>query len=417
MGGTVVLAAVLALMMVAEQAPSDARVASVQVKGTRRYTPEEVTRLSGVQIGMAATVEILTAAANRLAATGLFDSVRYTYTSGPRQLTVTFEVVEAPWTIPVILDNFVWMPEAELIRAVREEVPSFDGTAPLNVGAADLLTNALQNVLKARGIPGRVDFSTQADLKGSVPKYVFAVKDPAPRVCALRVPGASAIAEKDLLGQLGGVSGNEYSKSFLVAAASGTLTDMYRRRGYWSAAFDAPSASLQGCDGVSVSLNVKEGIAYAWDRAEWKGNTVLATDALNEALGMKAGQVADATRIDTGLRDVHALYGRQGYVTQTATSEPRLDEATRRAVFTFMVTEGPQFRMGTLQFEGIREEDAAMLAKKWRLKAGEVYDDSYGNKYVFEELAGIRTRGGARPRLNTQVDGANRVVNVKISFE
>lgn len=417
MGGVVLQAVLAAVLAITQAQPAaDTRVASVQVKGTQRYVPADVTRLSGVEIGKPATVADLTAAANRLAATGLFNSVRYSYTTASRQMTVTFDIEEAAWTIPVILDNFVWLPEPQLIAAVAEEVPSFDGTAPVNAGAADFLTSALQKVLKARNIPGRVEFTTQADLKGGVPKYMFAVKDPAPRVCALRVAGATAVPEKEQLAQLSAVVGGEYSKFFLSTAARGTLTDMYRRKGFWRAEFGPPVAALDACQGVAVTLTVKEGAVYAWDRAEWSGASVLGMDLLNKTMAMKTGEAADATKIEAGLREVHAAYGKQGYVTQRATFEPRLDDASHTAVFAIAVDEGAQFHMGRLEFAGIREADAAMLAKKWRLKPGDVYDDSYGRKYQVEELMPLQTTGGARARMETQVDTGQRLVNVKVVF-
>jgi outer membrane protein assembly factor BamA len=408
----------MALIAQAQTAP-EARVASVQVKGTRRYAPEQVTRLSGIEIGKPASVEKLTAAANRLAATGLFDSVRFTYTTGPGQMTVTFDVEEAKWTVPVILDNFVWLADEQLIAAVAEEMPSFDGTAPVNTGAAEFLTQALQKVLKARGIPGRVDFSLQAafNATSAAPRYLFAVKEPAPAVCALHVAGASAIPERELIGQLGTIVGGSYSRHFLSTAAQGTLTDMYRRKGFWRAEFSPPAAALDGCQGVSVTLTVKEGAAYAWDHAEWSGTSVLAAELLNKAIGMKEGDTADATKIEAGLRDVHDAYAKQGYITERSTHQPRLDDAAHRAVFAITVDEGPQFHMGTLEFIGIREEDAAMLARKWRLKPGDVYDDAYARKYQFEEILPLKTQSGARPRVETQLDRDKHLVNLRIVFK
>jgi outer membrane protein insertion porin family len=415
----VILQAVLAAVLAVTQAQpaSDARVASVQVKGTRRYSPADVTRLSGVEIGKSATVADLTAAAKRLAATGLFNSVRFSYTTGARQITVTFDIEEAAWTIPVIFDNFVWLPEPQLIAAVAQEVPSFDGTAPVNVGAADFLTRALEKVLKARHIPGRVDFGTQGDLKGGLPKYMFAVKDPAPTVCALHVDGASAVPEREQIGQLGAVVGGEYSKFFLSTAARGTLTDMYRRKGLWRAEFGPPAAALDVCQGVAVTLNVKEGAVYTWDRAEWSGTSVLGIDVLNKTMGMKTGEPADASKIETGLREVRTAYGKQGYIAERATFEPRLDDESHRAVFAMAVDEGPQFHMGTLEFAGIRESDAAMLAKKWRLKAGDVYDESAAKKYEFEELLPLRTSGGTRARMEMHFDTDQRLVNLTVVFK
>lgn len=417
--GVVILSAVLAAVLAVTQAQpaSDARVASVQVKGTRRYSPADVTRLSGVEIGKPATVADLTAAANRLAATGLFNSVRFSYTTGTRQTTVTFDIEEAEWTIAVIFDNFVWLPEPQLIAAVAEEVPSFDGTAPVNVGAADFITRVLEKILKARHVPGRVDFVTQGDLAGGRPKYLFAVKDPAPTVCALHVDGAAAIPEREQIGQLGAVVGGEYSKFFLSTAARGTLTDMYRRKGFWRAEFEPPVAALDVCQGVAVTLTVKEGAVYAWDGAEWSGTSVLGIDALNKAMGMKTGEPADATKIDAGLNEVRAAYGKEGYLAQHATFKPRLDDVSHKAVFAIAVDEGVQFHMGTLEFAGIRESDAATLAKKWRLKPGDVYDESAAKKYELEELLPLRTSSGARARMEKRLDNDKRLVNLTVVFK
>ena len=400
-----------------QQSPSpDARVASVQVKGIKRYTAEEVTRLSGVEIGQAATAADLTAAANRLAATGLFDTVRFTYTTN-RAMAVTFEVTEAPWTVPVIVDNFVWLSDEQLTAALRAEVPSYDGTAPLNQGAADFIAHAIEKVMKARGIPGRIEFSPQAVLGAREVKYLFTVKDPSPKLCALHFAGATAIGEGDLSEPLKGAVGGDYSRFFISTAAEGTLTDMYRHKGFWRARFGTPTASLDACQGVAVTVPVTEGAAYAWDRAEWSGTQALTADALNKALGMKAGDVADGAKIDAGMRAVRQAYGTQGYIAEQARVEPRLDDSTRRAVFAVSVEEGPQFHMGTLTFVGIRDSDAATLAKKWKLKPGDVYDESYESKYLREEIFPLQTSAGGRGYFEPQIDPERHVVNARIVFK
>lgn len=400
------------------QAPADVRIASIKVTGIKRYAPADVTRLSGLEIGKPATNADLAAAANALAATGLFNSVKYSYTTAGRQMTVTLDVEEAAWTVPVVFDNFVAIPDQELTAEVRKAVPSFDGTAPVNTGAADFLARALQEILKGRGVPGRVEFGAQADIRkpGSI-SYVFAVKDPSPKVCALHATGASAIPEKELLEPLASVVGSDYSRLFVTTASNGTLRDMYRRRGHWRAAFAPPSVALDACAGVAVTLNVTEGPAFAWERAEWTGNAALPSAALDKALAMKAGDTADATKIETGLRQVRDAYGTQGHIFASASYEPRLDEASRKAVFAFTVEEGPQFRMGRLEFVGLRDSDAEMLAKRFRLKPGDVYDASYVKEYQSKELFPLRTTGGTRAMLETHPDRENRVVNLKVVFK
>ena len=408
----------LVITALISQAPPQAaasRLASVQVKGNSRYTPEEVSRLSGLEIGRAISVTDLGAAANRLAATGLFDTVKYTYSTGSA-MTVVFDVVEAAWTVPVIFDNFAWFTDEQLTTLLRAQVPSFDGTAPLNAGAAEFMVRGLQSVLAARNLPGQVYFSAQQDMGKKAPRYLFAVKDPSPKVCRLQISGASSISEKELALPLEGVAGGDYSRFFLSTASRGTLTDMYRRKGYWRAVFDAPAAAVDAC-GVSVTLRVNEGLQYAWDGAEWQGNSVLAADALDKLLGMKSGDIADVSKIATGLRQVRKAYGARGRLGQAVTFEPKLDDASKRAAFVMKVDEGPEFRMGTISFEGIRESDAQSLAKKWPIKPGDVYDETLEDKFSRDVLFSLQTSAGGRGQILRQLDPGRQFVNVKIVFK
>jgi outer membrane protein assembly factor BamA len=218
-------------------APSDARLASLQIKGNKRYSVDEVTRLSGLEIGRSVSLPDLATAANHLASTGLFDSVRYTYTTGNRQTSVTFEIVESAWTVPVVLDNFVWLADEQWISELRARVPSFDGTAPNTAGAPDFLTHALQQLLQARNLPGHVEFVPLTAVGSQDATFVFAVRDPSPKICELHVTRAAAIAEADLVAPLKSMIGTDYSRTLLASTARGTLTDMYRRKGFWRTTF------------------------------------------------------------------------------------------------------------------------------------------------------------------------------------
>ena len=340
------------------------------------------------------------------------------YTTTGSQMAVTFEIEEAAWNMGIILDNFVWFSDDQLIAAVRKDVPSFDGlTAPMNAGAADFIAAALQNLLRARSLSGAVVFTTQTDIKKGVTKYLFTVKDPSPKVCALRAQGSAAIPERELLEPLNGVLGGDYSGFFLTTAVNGTLLDMYRHRGFLRASFGPPSLSLDACHGVGVTLTVTEGPVYAWDHAEWTGNQALPANELDLALAMKKGQTADTSKVDQGLRDVHTLYETRGYMLQASNLTLRLDDASRTAVSRFTVDEGPQFRMGTLQFERLSEKDASTLRSKWTLQAGDVFDASYLRKYQLEVLAPLRTSSGGRAMVQMDVDGRAKVVNVRVAFE
>ena len=416
--------AMAVVVAAAPQQPSTAefRLTRVDVTGANRYTAADVTTVSGLRVGERVSAASLQATAQQMSRTGLFKSVRYRYLTTASDMTVTFEIEEEAWTKPVVYDNFIWFSDEELTKGLREAVPSFDGTAPANQGASAFIAQALQRIVDARGITGRVEFISRVNLATGVDQHIFSVKvdGPSMKICALRVAGASAVSEGDLQSETRDVIGTDYSRSFLVDLANGTLRQAYRRRGHWAATFGPPAASMPGaggCPGIAVSVTVDEGPAYRWERAEWSGAAAIPASELNRALGMASGAPAGLTAIDDGLRRVHTAYEKVGHLLQTATYQPRLDDAARTAVFTIAVAEGPQFRMGRLEFVGFPPDQVADLTRRWTLKAGDVYDASVVNQYRTDHLRPQRG-GGGRPatRINveTRLDRAAQLAHVRV---
>jgi outer membrane protein insertion porin family len=391
----------------------------VQIDGLKRYSPADVVRLSGLQIGRPVTAGEIKAAGERLAATGLFKTLNYQHGSQRGQSTVTFTVVEADWTVPVIFDNFVWFRDQELIDALKGDVPSFNGTAPASPGAINLISRTLQKILKSKSIQGRVEFVSGAQLAGGITAYVFKVIEPGPKVCALHFPGAAGIGESELLGRLHDVVGGDYSRSYVTQASNGLLGDVYRERGYWQVKFDPPSAVVENtsaCAGVKVSVAISEGPIYSWDRANWSGNGAITSDELDRLLGLKSGQVAGTWALDDGLRRVQRAYGQRGYLQVKHSYAPRFNEADRAAVFDIRLEEGPQFRAGTLEFVGLDPVESDALAKLWRLSPGDVYDAAYPDRFRFDEIAKTRPRGAKPPEIRLAIDKDKKVVNVRFVF-
>lgn len=408
---------ILALTVQQPAAPAF-ELAAVKVVGAKRYTSEDVTRLSGLVIGKPLTPAELKPAAERLADSGLFKTMQYSYTTAGRRMTVTFEFEEAEWTVPVLFDNFVWFSDAEIIAAVRRDVPSFDGTVPPSAYVPDLVTRSLTQLLASKGLPGTVTFVPQADMKGTLLQYLFKVADPAPKICALTVPGASAEVNTALLDAAKTLIGSDYSRLYVKGVSGGTLLDVYRRRGHWRAEFGPPSVAAgdASCSGVRLTIPVTEGPSYAWEKAEWSGAAALSPAELDAQLGMKPGDTADASKLEAGLRAVQKAYGKRGHLQAQVRMKPRLDDAARRAVFEMSVSEGPQFRMGTLEFVGLSEKDAESLRKKWTLAAGAPYDDTYAAEFRVKELVPL-LRGVTPPvRVSVETSRQGQTVNVRLVF-
>jgi outer membrane protein assembly factor BamA len=203
----------------------------------------------------------------------------------------------------------------------------------------------------------------------------------------------------------------EYSRQTAKVFPKYGLFPIYRDLGHLRASFGAPVAKVDTSTGcVDLTIPVKEGAVYSWAPAEWSGNQVLSAKELDEALGMKPGEVANGTKFDKGLHEVQQAYGTRGHIQARMKPIPEYDDAGPKVTFKIAVDEGPQYRMGTVEFKGLAADDAATLGKKWGLKSGEIYDQSYASRFLRQDAREIISRiakerqsqGKPLPNISTQ---------------
>jgi outer membrane protein assembly factor BamA len=409
-----------------QSAPStqQLRLEKIEVVGLHRYTKEQVIEASGLQIGQVVNGDLLDAAAGRMAGSGLFKKLSYRLKGAAGNAVVTFEIEELTGGDPVVFDNFVWFGEDELAAAIKRDLPSFDGTATAAGEVTSLIAKALQRLLDERKIAGKVEYTPSADPSGRNAKHVYSVKDVPIPICSMRFPGAADVEESELVKSSKPLFGTEYSREFVASFAEKNLKPIYRERGHLRVAFQAPTAkpeSLASCkDGAEVSVLVEEGVAYSWEKAEWNGNNALSSEELINALGMKAGELANGLKIDKGIDSVREAYGQKGYLMPRTVAQPCFDDTTRRVTYTVALSEGPQFHMGDLVIVGFSEADARGLRDKWKLKKGDVYDATYLKAFLKAVIPGVMTRlgpGAGRIHTDMKPDRQNLTVDVTISLK
>jgi outer membrane protein assembly factor BamA len=410
----------------AQQQPAvKTRLARVEWVGLARVKEEEVAKVGGLSVGQEVDAAALDAAAERLMASGLVTRVGYNLREANGQASVTFEVVEAKreGNIPVVFDNFVWFTREELIAAVKKELPEFDGRAAESNSAVAAVTRALERLLAERQIAGEVEYLPQASITGGDSKHIFSVKGVGVPVCSVNFAGASAEVEPELQTTAQQVLNTDYSQEAVSGFADTAVRALYHRRGHLKVAFGEPRASLAdsaACKGgVSVSLAVEEGPVYSWAGASWSGNAAFPAAELDAALAMKAGEVADAAKIERQLRDVRRAYGRRGYLAMTWRERRDFDDAARRVAFGFDVREGPQYRMGELTVAGLTEADVAdRVRAEWKLRPGDVFDAGYAEGFLARVMPTLMRAGAGRLKVNTQVrpDAARQAADVILTF-
>jgi len=383
----------LALLLIAPPTRSQnaRRIARIEIEGLKSLTPENVIEMSGLKVGSSFSVAELDAAAQRLVDSGLFKNVGYRTKTAGASVTITFQVEETKSnSSPVVFDNFIWFSDEELFAVVNRVLPSFTGSIPDIGNTTETIRQALQEFLAARKLPGRVEY-TLADTG-----HLFRVAGIPLPLCTLHFPGAHDVSEEKLSATMKSSTDLNYSRLAAATFPKYGLYPLYWEIGHLRATFGAPVAKPDTsgkCEnGVDLTIPVNEGAVYSWAKAEWSGNQALQANELDGALGMKAGEVANGKKIDRQSVAVEKTYGKHGYIQAHLNSAPEFDDAARQVTFKFTVTEGPQFRMGSVEFKGVSEADAAALTERWKLKTGEVYDTSYLDRFFNEDARSIVAR-------------------------
>jgi outer membrane protein insertion porin family len=416
---------VSAMICIAQQPQ---RLGKIEFVGLRQLTAEQVITTSGLQIGQTIDQAVLNTAAQKLMESGLFRKLSFHSRSASGQATVTFEVEEAIRSFPVEFDNFVWFSELDLYNTIRRDISFFDGTVPEGGDTANKIAASLQRLLDEKKISGHVEFMPYGTESGKQ-KILFSVKGAKIPVCALSFPGATAIAEDQLVKSAHALMQTEYSRNDVELFATHTLLPLYLHLGYLRAQFSPPVAALPPADstdckdGVVVTLSVEEGLQYAFDKVEWSGNQALSADQLTAAFAMKNGEVADSRKIEKAQMAVVREYARKGYMALRVKPTVMFDDASQRVAYRFEITEGPQFRMGELTINGLSDEDARRVKELWRLAAGSTFDQSYVDDFVTKTardflnshpvFSGVPLKIGAE----TKADPKTQTVNVTITFK
>ncbi|MDQ5844300.1 MAG: hypothetical protein M3539_03310 [Acidobacteriota bacterium] len=420
---------IIAVSVAVAQQPGR-KIAKVEVEGLQRLSSEDVVAASGLKPGAAFSVEDVDNAGQKLVDSGLFAKVAYRTRTNGNQVIVVFNVEEAKsGQSAVVFDNFVWFNDEELTAAIKREVPSYNGAAPDSGNMTDLIRLALQKLLDEKQIKGTVEYAPWLINNTRQQEHLFSVSGVPIPICTLSFPGAKNIPEEKLVKSSRQLTEQDYSKKSAIAFGTFILFPLYREVGQLRAAFGEPIAKFENTDackaGVNLTLPVDEGPIYRWNKAEWVGNRVLSAAELDEALGMKNGEVANGIKVDKGLLEVAKTYGHSGHLEAASKPVPEFDDAASLVTYRIEVREGPQYKMGNLVIKGVSEAEAKALQDKWKLKTGEVFNSAYLENFIKtdarEELRRIflarQAVGKTPPRIDNDTKANRQTLTADVTIE
>ena len=380
------------------QMPASARkLTEIKVTGSKRFPEDAIAASTGLQLGTPVDDDDFKRAARRLADTGAFTDIGYSFQYTSAGTKLEFKVTDVEKFVPARFEDFVWFTDEELRRRIKEHVPLFDGQLPISGRMPDEVSDVLQAMLVEKAIPGHVDYVRDGKPDGPVEWISYKVSEVLIRIRKIEFTGAGE-GEKEALETAGNRMPNrEYSRTRLNIFVQKDLLPIYRARGYLKAAFGEPQPTPvqqpsaediqegpRNQSVVDVTFAVTPGLQYKLKSLDWSGNKEFPTDALEKMVRTPIGEPANTVRLNDNLKDVQKLYGTRGFITTTVKTIADFEDPTSTVAIHLEVNEGPIYHMGELEFRGLDNSLTAKLRNAWKIRPGDVYDANYLEQYLPE---------------------------------
>ena len=376
--------------------PSASILIEVKVKGTARYTQEDVLAASALRIGAAASEDDFRKAAAELTDSGAFSDVAYSYSYSSAGTKLDLQLTDSKQFLPVHFDDFVWFTDDQLRQKVHERIPLFKGELPISGRLPEQVSDVLQALLVESNVPGHVEYLRNPGSNGKIESINYSVSDLLIRVRKIEFTGAGASELPLLEAAARRLPDPEYSRNRINLFAEHQLLPVYHARGYLKASFSQPRPEVvrqaggdPGDDSrnstvVDVTFGVDPGPQYKLLRIEWSGNREFPTEKLQGFIHAQVGAPANRVQLAADLEEVRNLYGSHGYLNAAIQLEAQLDDAAATAIYHLDVREDYVYHMGELEFRGIDNILAAKLRARWKLRPSEVYDSGYLRQFLTE---------------------------------
>ncbi|GAA5510459.1 BamA/OMP85 family outer membrane protein [Novipirellula caenicola] len=197
-----------------------------------------------------------------------------------------------------------------------------------------------------------------------------------------------------------GVQANDPLSEFSVESARRRLIDYYLEEGFNQVAVDAQIGF--GTDPGVVIFRMNEGPKERIADITIKGNTIVNEARLKKIIASRGptagvlsyiGNTANLAKIDNDVNVLASYYHNLGFLTATVGRRLHYDESGKWLYVTFVVNEGPRFKVNDVKIVGNQFITEESLRKRLELKAGDMFDGTLMRRDIGEITYGYGELG------------------------
>jgi outer membrane protein insertion porin family len=397
--------------------PQKRAIASIAVEGNRVFSKEQVLAVAGLKIGQPAARPEFDAARDRLVESGAFESVAYRFAAAPtgEGIAATLEVAEVQQVYPVEFQD-LHVSSLELDSVLRAKDPLYSREKlPATRPVLERYTKWIQEFMATKG--NKEEIAGQVMQVAGDFAIVFRPSKPLPTVAQVTFEGAQVVSEEKLREAIVGAVGSAYTEDVFRQMLGTVIRPLYENRGYLRARFpELRTTPAEDVKGLHVFVKVDEGEKYEIGKVTIEGPTPIAAATLVKTSELKAGDLAEMSKVNEGIEKIRKAVRREGYMEVRVLGDRKLDDEKKVANFAVRVDPGPQFTMGKLRLVGLDIHGEAEIRRIWILKEGQPFNPEYPDLFLrrIKEMALFDNLGVTKAEYT--MNQRNRTADVTLTF-
>jgi outer membrane protein assembly factor BamA len=388
-------------------------ITELTTTGSERYDAEDILKASGLKAdkSVAVSLDAVKDAAQKLVDSGAFAEINYKHTAALGGMKVEFAVGDKDDDQFIKCDfaNIVWLPEKDLLIELHDRVPLFNGTVPRSGTLTSDVAQALQTLLKERGVSANVETEHEDAINGdpATELMTYRVADVEIKIAKIELAGASPEMQTEAENTAKQITGLIYNRATVKRFIDRNLRNVYLKLGYLRATFATPETtvlpdSAGNKTSIAINIPVIEGRIYKAGGLRWTGNRAMLSESLSPYLHLTQGTIVDGVQLAKDVNKLRTHYASLGYLRMTLTPRPSYDDNAGIVNYEMPIKEGDLFSMGKFDVEGVTPASAEKIRLAWQLREGEPFDPAYlsdffkkfrmppNTGYLVDEVAGER---------------------------
>lgn len=395
---------------------------SIQFKGDPDYTDQELMEATGLKKGVILSGADMSAAAQRLMGSGVFQTAGYKFDGQD----LIFMLTADPTLYPVRLGNLPFAPGPDLDERLHEHLPLYHGKVPSEGSLLDGVRQAFEAMLATEGVKASVAAVPYAGPKdhNKASAMNFTITSPAVRMGTVHMDGVSIALLTQVQSVVRFATDMPYSSVDTPSALADRVASFYRREGFAAVKVDAgpagapvatPDAIL-----VPVKITVQEGKVYKINSIQLPPDA-LVTQAEADRILAAPVKSAPCEALPNVLSLISQRYEAKGYVDLSVTPRPIFNDSLGTVDYAIEIDPGAVYHVAYVKFDGVSDELRGLLMRQWQLMPGDPFNQSYLDSFLVNAESHDpvlrRSLAGVMSTVETSADPTSHDVDVTIKLQ